>query len=348
MRLRFFLWASADLGVRRSKVASSFCRSGYIELLRENSGQLRFRKTFPEDQRAIRLPGRLEPPGDRTPTTVLVLLEVELQSKLQQAWIASLQHLAERRVAEVAVRVDEFRFIKQVENVSAELEVLRVRKGNLLGDGNIPLVLARAAANRARRSGKVAQRGISEIAGINGEVPGFWRTVHNERLDPFGILDLKRSAQLWCSRAEKEKAADQFSIIRRVQPNGESTLELDDSGELPVVEGLAGESAVLSNRKIPDVVDDESLLRVEQGKSTAGLVVEWVDGLFEAGSPVERFAEGIGSLKLQALRETLLDAGLEGVVRGRGDSVFGEDVGEDRYTVDGTTGADIRARLDAI
>jgi hypothetical protein len=26
------LWASADLGVRRSKVASSFCRSGYIEI----------------------------------------------------------------------------------------------------------------------------------------------------------------------------------------------------------------------------------------------------------------------------------------------------------------------------
>jgi hypothetical protein len=26
------LWASADLGVRRSKVASSFCRSGYIEV----------------------------------------------------------------------------------------------------------------------------------------------------------------------------------------------------------------------------------------------------------------------------------------------------------------------------
>jgi hypothetical protein len=30
--LRFFLWASADFGVRRSKVASSFCRSGYIEV----------------------------------------------------------------------------------------------------------------------------------------------------------------------------------------------------------------------------------------------------------------------------------------------------------------------------
>src|ERR1035438_6495702 len=114
MRLRFFLWASADLGVRRSKVASSFCRSGYIELLRENSGRL-----FPVDQRAIRLPGRLEPPG-------FVGLEVELQCKLHQARIASLQHLAERRIAEISVRVNELRLVEQVENVGPELEVFRL------------------------------------------------------------------------------------------------------------------------------------------------------------------------------------------------------------------------------
>src|SRR5437773_7400744 len=33
MRFKFFLCASADLGVRRTNVSSSFCRSGYIVVL---------------------------------------------------------------------------------------------------------------------------------------------------------------------------------------------------------------------------------------------------------------------------------------------------------------------------
>src|SRR5271156_4655870 len=110
MRLRFFLWASADLGVRRSKVASSFCRSGYIELLRENSGRLDSGRSFSGDRRAIRLPGRLEPPGFAGLFLLYSLhLEVELQSELHQTRIASLQHLAKCCVAEISVWVDEFR-----------------------------------------------------------------------------------------------------------------------------------------------------------------------------------------------------------------------------------------------
>ena len=76
--------------MRRSKVASSFCRSGYIEWC---SGKLR-PADFRGVQRAIRLPGRLEPPGV---IAQLYCLEVELQSKLHQTRIARLQHLPEGR-----------------------------------------------------------------------------------------------------------------------------------------------------------------------------------------------------------------------------------------------------------
>src|SRR5579864_5101547 len=116
MRFRFFLCASADLGVRRSKVEISFCRSGYIQVLREDSS------------RPLPCGGPLDCPDGGTARVVatlslLVKLEVELQSKLHQTRIASLQHLAEGRVAEVPVRVHKLRFVEKVEDVGAELEI---------------------------------------------------------------------------------------------------------------------------------------------------------------------------------------------------------------------------------
>jgi hypothetical protein len=52
--LRFFLCASADLGVRRSNVEISFCKSGYIGYSGESQAC--------GLSRAIRMPGG-EPPG---------------------------------------------------------------------------------------------------------------------------------------------------------------------------------------------------------------------------------------------------------------------------------------------
>src|ERR1700692_3374148 len=94
MRLRFFLWASADLGVRRSKVASSFCRSGYIELLQGNSSQLRYRKVFSGSSGPLDWPG-----GWSRPSWYFLnsTLEEELQRKLHQPRITSLGHLAKLR-----------------------------------------------------------------------------------------------------------------------------------------------------------------------------------------------------------------------------------------------------------
>src|ERR1700758_4970987 len=153
MRLRFFLCASADLGVRRSKVASSFCRSAYIEVLREDSGGP--------------LPGGgpLECPGGRSRPGwyIICALEKEFQCELHQPRIASRQHLPERRVREVAIRIHEFRLVEEVEDIGSELEVLRFRQRNPFRYRDVPLILARAAANRSRRRCKRSQRRVGEL-----------------------------------------------------------------------------------------------------------------------------------------------------------------------------------------
>src|SRR5215469_10502344 len=151
MRLRFFLWASADFGVRRSKVEISFCRSGYILVLRDDSSRLFCA--------AIRFPGG----STARVSNLTLLLEVELQSKLHQTWVARLLNQAKRGIAEVAVWVDELRFVEQVEDVGAELEIFRLVESNPLRDGDIPLVLARPATDRAWSGGELTERRIAEL-----------------------------------------------------------------------------------------------------------------------------------------------------------------------------------------
>src|ERR1700756_3603466 len=153
MRLRFFLCASADLGVRRSNVASSFCRSAYIEVLREDSGG-----PLPGGGPLV-CPGGRSRPGWYTNCT----LEKEFQCELHQTRIASRQHLPERRVREVAIRIHEFRLVEKVEDIGAELEVSRFRKRNPLRHRDIPLILARAAAQGAWRRRELPERRISEL-----------------------------------------------------------------------------------------------------------------------------------------------------------------------------------------
>jgi hypothetical protein len=50
-------------------------------------------------------------------------LKIELQSKLYKAWLAGLQHLPECRVREVSIGIEKLRFVEQIENIGAELEI---------------------------------------------------------------------------------------------------------------------------------------------------------------------------------------------------------------------------------
>src|SRR5579864_8825834 len=98
MRFRFFLCASADLGVRRTNVSSSFCSSGYIEILR------------------IAQAAAEQRPLDCEANASCKRSEKELQCKLHQARIARLRNFSERgAVCGVTVRIQELRVIKGVE-----------------------------------------------------------------------------------------------------------------------------------------------------------------------------------------------------------------------------------------
>src|ERR1700681_138201 len=104
MRFRFFLWASADLGVRFSNVEISFCSSGYIENL--------------QGAQADRRP--LECTSSRSRSGLK--LEVELQSKLYQSRIAGLLYLAEGGVAEIPIGIHEHRLVEQIEDICPKLK----------------------------------------------------------------------------------------------------------------------------------------------------------------------------------------------------------------------------------
>src|SRR5213593_1645227 len=101
MRFRFFLCASADLGVRRTKVSSSFCRSGYIVVLEDSQAAVRLLDFVLRSA---------EPPQP--------MLEVILQCKLYLPRSARSFNAPEiRAVGDIAVRLQELRVIHQVEKL---------------------------------------------------------------------------------------------------------------------------------------------------------------------------------------------------------------------------------------
>src|SRR5215470_16837024 len=97
MRFKFFLCASADFGVRRSKVSSSRCSSAYIN----------FSRVTQAAWRPLVCPSGL---GDQ--------LEVQLDGCLHQARIAGALDAAEiAAIGDVAIRVEEPGVVGKVENV---------------------------------------------------------------------------------------------------------------------------------------------------------------------------------------------------------------------------------------
>src|ERR1700736_3620918 len=153
MRLRFFLCASADLGVRRSNVASSFCRSGYIEVSEDTQAGC---------CAAIRFPGDASRPGMDL-STLLLPLKIKLQSNLHQARISDLLGYAEvGAVGDVAVYVVEMGVIGNVEDIPTELKVLALADRDFLLQGHIPVVQADSAADSAARSAEVAESRIGK------------------------------------------------------------------------------------------------------------------------------------------------------------------------------------------
>src|SRR6266568_3235582 len=105
MRFKFFLCASADFGVRRTNVSSSFCNAEYIRIS-ENAQAA---------TAAIRVPGRQRRRGQ---------LEEKLHCKLYKPRVANLRNLPKLRpVRNIAVRIEELCMVEDVEELSTEINV---------------------------------------------------------------------------------------------------------------------------------------------------------------------------------------------------------------------------------
>src|SRR5215469_15175337 len=169
MRLRFFLCASAEPGVRRTKVSSSFCNSEYI---------FYSSKILKPHHAAIRL---------NSATASGSWLVVQLQCKLHQARISHfVGHTEARTVGRVAVHVVKMCVIRHIKDIPSELEMLAFADRDLLLHGYIRGVQTRTAADSPLRSAVTPEgrrivavencvggaRGLGWIDGIIGEAVG--------------------------------------------------------------------------------------------------------------------------------------------------------------------------------
>ena len=130
----------------------------------------------------------------------------------------------------------------------------------------------------------------------------------------------------------------QLDIVLLGNANRETALESGDPGNSPAIKGLAGETLVLGHGQFPVVAQDKSMACIIQRARTVTFRIDGVNEILEGRGEVEGFTEGVGGLHLQAMRETFLQASLETVVRGIGDGVLGENVGENIHAVGGASG----------
>src|SRR5438132_13364699 len=123
MRFKFFLCASADLGVRRTNVSSSFCNAEYIGVSENAQAAIA----------AIRVPGAAKPPWSQ--------LEEKLHCKLYKPRVANLRNLPKLRpVRNIAVRIEELCMVEDVEELSTEINVVLSVNGIGLRDGKSVVV----------------------------------------------------------------------------------------------------------------------------------------------------------------------------------------------------------------
>src|SRR6201993_2354912 len=235
MRLRFFLCASADLGVRRSKVVSSFCRSGYIVVSEITQAGSRA---------AIRLPGGGKPPG----VCILLTLRLkeELQSKLHQPRVASLCDLAKLcSVRAIALRVKELRVIEDIEQFRPEIHSSGLRDLKGFQQREVGIADTRTTAYSAwRRPDPTEQaRIVATVYDALGTIHNrvrrrircdsciFGKTVLIEEVVPVA-LRLQRAEgrqQIRFARQLKIEAVHQLIVGRRRDANGESGLKCRNS-----------------------------------------------------------------------------------------------------------------------
>src|ERR1700674_664562 len=239
MRFRFFLWDAADLGVRRSKVSSSFCNSGYIRVSRNLKPLVR-----PLECRARGPPGPCH-----------TKLENVLQRELYEPRIARLTNFPIGRAVVatggVATGIQKLGVIEGVEQLRAELHVRCFRDACVLVESQRPILDSGPTTNVARG---VAQ--LAEGNGGGGERVGI--EIKAAVLARVQVAKWKGLVGL-AGEFKREGVAEQLAVRKRGDANREPSLIRSDTGHGPPIEDLSFGSAVLRERELPEVAQDETL-----------------------------------------------------------------------------------------
>lgn len=132
-------------------------------------------------------------------------------------------------------------------------------------------------------------------------------------------------------------AGSQLRVIPIQNADRKTRLVGDDGRDRPAVQRFPGKVLMLWYRQLPVRAENEAVTCVEEGNRPALPGVKGVHNIFKAGSVVNRFAKGVGSLKLQAMREVLFQRDLQRVETGIAHGVLRIDAGEDGNEVRGAT-----------
>src|SRR6267143_591261 len=144
------------------------------------------------------------------------------------------------------------------------------------------------------------------------------------------IVGRERASYVGLARTfEAKRAALQLLVVAVVVQDGETALVRINAGNLPAIQRPSFKALEFWNGQLPDVVENEAMARIVERGRVGRVKVRWVEDLLETRGIVQRFAVGVGSLKLQAVRETLLEERLQGIVIGMCRVIFGKNAVED-------------------
>ena len=192
------------------------------------------------------MPGREAARGLRFASS-LSHLEIELQSQLHEPWRACPFHTSEiRAVRDVAIGVEELRVIRKVEDVPAKFHPSSFCNLRALLERNIRIIQPGPAADATRsrtittkqrrliaikRRARRARRG-TVVRSIRGEAV----LIESVVVGVFAWIQFVKTRDLiWLASGSKINTAGQFVVVKRLQMDWETSLELRDSGNRPAI-----------------------------------------------------------------------------------------------------------------
>ena len=229
--------------------------------------------------------------------------------------------------------------VKDVEELSPEINVHVFRYRDRLQDGKISLAEVRPAADRTFRGSErpqqrrvIAPENCARRAGGSGVISGILRetigieVIVSVRLRLHGTerCDLRRLA--WQFEIE---AIHQLVIGQRRDLDGKSRLKRSDARDRPSIQQLASRARKLPERQFPVIAKDQSVTSVKGRQRATDTRINWIENSLKARRLIKRLAEGVRGGELQAMGKPLIERRLQRVIGRVGNRVLSKDTAED-------------------